>query len=278
MIGGAVLNPHKPATEKPSTETPQRPSRLPTAAAAQHDKKYHHCDCYGHPLGLPNYKVLAQPRTNNYYNATGGCPCIPRSAAHPGSWRNKREQLRSTANHFPFGCTKKRPGTTCCVHAGETYGWLPGPHKVLAKNCAASGLCDTFGNMAFKKPIRSQDKDSDVSSVTTQKLAKLEELILREHGERRRIEMDVDELEDIKKRGAENDYKVDYENEKKRKQAMAASEGQLKELLREVRGIVNRPLNQTNIDILRGIVDRQEQFMQLRSLRAHEDFPPIIHP
>lgn len=117
-----------------------------------------------------------------------------------------------------------------------------------------------------------------MSSVTTQKLAKLEELILREHGERRRIEMDVDELEDIKKRGAENDYKVDYENEKKRKQAMAASEGQLKELLREVRGIVNRPLNQTNIDILRGIVDRQEQFMQLRSLRAHEDFPPIIHP
>ncbi|CCD17668.1 unnamed protein product [Trypanosoma congolense IL3000] len=266
--------PKKPKSKIDSC--PQQSKRHATHSA-RHDK-YHRCDCYGHTLGLPNYKALAQPRTNNYYNAVGGCPCIPRSVARPGSWRQKRDQIRSASNYRQTWCAKGHPNATCCVHAGEAYGWLPGPHGVLSKNCAASGLCDTFGNMEFKRPPRRGDIGSDVSSVNTQKLEGLESLILKEHGERRRIEMDVDELEEIKKKGTEEDYKLDFHNEKSRKLAMAATESQLKGLVREVRGIVDRPLNQTNIDILRGIIDRQERLMKLRAAKATEDFPPIIHP
>ena len=58
--------------------------------------RYHKCRCYGHEDSLPNYKLLTIPRTNNYYAATGGCPCVPRVAAHPGSWRMKEAQLRSS--------------------------------------------------------------------------------------------------------------------------------------------------------------------------------------
>ncbi|KEG08908.1 hypothetical protein DQ04_06201020 [Trypanosoma grayi] len=248
------------------------------SAAARHHKKYHQCDCYGHPMGLPNYKVLAQPRTNNYYSATGGCPCIPRAAAHPGSWRLKEAQLRSSKHSHGVGCMKTRPGATCCVHAGETYGWRPGPHTVLAKNTAASGLCDTFGNMAFKRPTGLRDKESDVSSVCQQKLEDLEALILEEHEARRNVEMDVDELKNIQLQGTQDAYKQDYGNEKKRQLAAAASEAQLNDLLREVRAIVKRPLNQTNMDILRSVVDRQERLMHLRKLKANEDFPKIIDP
>ncbi|EKG06018.1 hypothetical protein TCSYLVIO_002898 [Trypanosoma cruzi] len=246
--------------------------------AARHQKKYHQCDCYGHPQGLPNYKILAQPRTNNYYLATGGCPCIPRAVAHPGSWRLKAAQLRSATQTHAVSCTKSRPDATCCVHAGETYGWKPGPHRVLAKNTAASGLCDTFGNMAFKKPTGVRDKDSDVSSVCQQKLEDLEALILDEHEARRNVEMDVDELKDIQQRGTHEDYRLDYFNEMKRKEASAASEAQLHDLLREVRAIVKRPLNQTNMDILRRVVDRQEYLMQLRARKANEDYPQIVYP
>ncbi|KAG8341303.1 hypothetical protein ERJ75_000356000 [Trypanosoma vivax] len=261
-----------------NTNASRRRKQVTSPGNATHDKKYHQCDCYGHPLGLPNYKLLAQPRTNNYYASTGGCPCIPRVAAHPGSWRHKQGQLRSAAHGHVLSCTLKRPGNTCCVHAGETYGWRPGPHTVLAKNCAGSGLCDTFGNMAFKRPIRVRDRDSDVSSVCQQKLDDLEALILEEHERRRIVEMDIDELKEIKEKGTVDDYKLDFQNEKKREQASAASEEQLNDLLREVRGIVQRPLNHTNIDILRRIVRRQEHITQLRAQKAAEDFPPIIHP
>ncbi|RNE98312.1 hypothetical protein TraAM80_08842 [Trypanosoma rangeli] len=246
--------------------------------ASRRHKKYHHCDCYGHPLGLPNYKLLAQPRTNNYYHATGGCPCIPRAVAHPGSWRLKSAQLRSATSVHPVNCTKKRFGPTCCVHTGQTYGWKPGPHIVLAKNTAASGLCDTFGNMAFKRRMEARDKDSDVSSVCPQKLEDLEALILEEHEARRNVEKDVDELKDIQLNGTQDDYKLDYRNEKLRKEAAAASEAQLHDLLREVRGIVKRPLNQTNMGILRRVVERQERLMQQRALKASEDYPQIVYP
>ncbi|PWU84561.1 hypothetical protein C4B63_218g32 [Trypanosoma cruzi] len=89
---------------------------------------------------------------------------------------------------------------------------------------------------------------------------------------------DVDELKDIQQRGTHEDYRLDYFNEMKRKEASAASEAQLHDLLREVRAIVKRPLNQTNMDILRRVVDRQEYLMQLRARKANEDYPQIVYP
>ncbi|KAH9601008.1 hypothetical protein LSM04_006530 [Trypanosoma melophagium] len=258
------------------TGTAMAPLQGSYGAASRHHKKYHQCDCYGHTEGLPNYKVLAQPRTNNYYCATGGCPCIPRAVAHPGSWRLKASQLRSATHTLGVGCTKKRPGKTCCVHAGETYGWKPGPHTVLAKNTAASGLCDTFGNMAFKSRTGLRENVSDVSSVCTQKLEDLEALILEEHEARRNVEMDVDELKDIQEKGTQDLYKQEFENEKKRKLAAMATETQFNDLMREIRAIVKRPLNQINMDILRSVVERQERLMRLRAAKAHEDYPPIL--
>ncbi|RNF04657.1 uncharacterized protein Tco025E_07914 [Trypanosoma conorhini] len=246
--------------------------------ASRHHKRPHPSAPYRRPVALPNYKVLAQPRTNNYYHATGGCPCIPRAVAHPGSWRLKEAQLRSSTAAHPATWSRKRPTATCCVHSAQTYGWKPGPHTVLAKNTAASGLCDTFGNMAFKRPTGVRDKDSEVSSVCAQKLEDLEALILEEHEARRNVEMDVGELQDIQREGTQDDYKLDYRNEKLRKEAAAASEAQLHDLLREVRGIVKRPLNQTNIDILRRVVERQECLMQQRALKAREDYPQIVFP
>lgn len=226
----------------------------------------------------PDYRLLARPRTNNYYSATGGCPCVPRAAAHPGSWRLKFAQLRSV--DVPRGAQSKKAhvGHSCCVPRGDMYGWRPGPHRVLAKNTAASGLCDTFGNMAFKRKTSVEGGDSDVSSVNQRKLDDLESLILHEYDERRNIEMDVDELKEIQLQGTQDAYKLDYENEWKRRMASAASEDQLQDLLREVRDIVKRPLNQTNMDILRRIVEHQEKLIELRALKANEDYPQIIYP
>lgn len=254
--------------------------QVPQGAASPHSKKAQQNNPSRRLQPLPNYKLLTQPRTNNYYAATGGCPCIPRAAAHPGSWRLRAVQLRSTT--VPRGahknCGAAAAAASCCVPRGDMYGWRPGPHRVLARNTAASGLCDTFGNMAFKRPKKAGDGESEASHVDKQELEDLEELILEEHRARREVELDVEELKEIQRNGTQGAYKLDFENEKNRELAAAATEDQLNALLNEVRGIVKRPLNQTNMGILRRVVEKQEKLMELRRLKANETYPQIIYP
>ncbi|KPI85751.1 hypothetical protein ABL78_5200 [Leptomonas seymouri] len=235
--------------------------------------RYHRCRCYGHDDTLPNYKLLTIPRTNNYYAATGGCPCIPRVAAHPGSWRLKESQLRSSTYRCGNGCTKSKSGDgQCCYHSGDQYGWRPGPHTVLDKNTAATGKCDTFGNLAFKSKSKAylpiDDDISDVSSACTQKLEDLEALILEEHQQRMRVEEDVDELTGIHQDDTAELYKRDYNRARRFRELAQISEEELHELLREVKGISDRPLNQTNMELLRRILQRQEHLQRQREYHA----------
>ncbi|KAG5471716.1 hypothetical protein LSCM4_03268 [Leishmania orientalis] len=248
----------------------------PTAASDPH--RYHKCRCYGHDETLPNYKLLTIPRTNNYYAATGGCPCVPRVAAHPGSWRLKEGQLRSSTYRCGTGCTKKSPAATsgCCHHSGDQYGWQRGPHTVLHKNTAAAGKCDTFGNLAFKSTSGAYcavdgDDLSDVSSASPQKLEDLEALILEEHQQRMRVEEDVDELAGIQHNGTADVYKKRYNDAARRRLLSQISEVELQELLRDVKNIVDRPLNQTNMDRLRRILQRQEHLQRQREYYAAQE-------
>lgn len=235
---------------------------------------FHQCGCYGHEKTLPDYKQLQMPRTNNYYAATGGCPCIPRAAAHPGSWRLREAQMRSSTHRCGSGCIKKHPEAThkCCQHSGFQYGWHAGPHTVKGKNTAAAGKCDTFGNLAFKSTsgayMPAEDNVSDVSSVSPGKLEDLEALILEEHQSRIRAECDLDELRAIHDDGGQDAIKRAKVLEDRRRAAARASEGEMNELLREVRDIVGRPLNQTNMGVLRRILDRQEILQRNRDHRA----------
>lgn len=283
------LPPVKGASTKKS---PQPPSRLTSGGngstrnktginadgntnnAAHH---YHKCRCYGHEDNLPDYKLLAIPRTNNYYAATGGCPCIPRVAAHPGSWRLKESQLRSSTYRCGTGCTRKEKTVAggeapCCHHSGHQYGWRPGPHTVREGNTAATGKCDTFGNLAFKskssayRPIA--DDISEVSSASPQKLEDLEALILEEHQQRMRVEADVEELAAIQQDGTAELYKKDHDEARRRQQLAQVSEQELLELLREVKGIADRPLNQTNMELLRRILQRQDHLQRQREYYA----------
>ncbi|EPY40549.1 hypothetical protein AGDE_03379 [Angomonas deanei] len=250
--------PTKPSAGKKST--------LPAVKSAKGHKKYHHCNCYGHEDGLPNYKLLAMPRTNNYYAAVGGCPCIPRVPAHPGSWRVKEATLRSSTYRHGNGCiNKSSTNGQCCVHSGYQYGYKPGPHTVHPKNTADSGKCDTFGNMAFKsRACFPADNISDMSSVSPRKLEDLEALILEEHQARLRAEEDLTQLAEIKMNGTQDQYK----NDRSAAAAVEPSEAELEELLREVKSIVNRPLHQTNIDELRRLVKKHELQQQRREYLA----------
>ena len=193
--------------------------------------RYHKCRCYGHEDSLPNYKLLTIPRTNNYYAATGGCPCVPRVAAHPGSWRMKEAQLRSS-----------------------TYG------------------CGSGCNLAFKsksglyRPV--EDDVSEVSSASPQKLEDLEALILEEHQQRMRVEEDVEELAAIQQTGTADIYKKDHDEARRRHQLAQVSEAGLQELLREVKDIADRPLNQTNMELLHRILLRQEHLQRQREYYA----------
>jgi hypothetical protein len=272
------LPPVKSASAKKSPQQSQVASGggSKQSGSAAH-RCYHKCRCYGHEDNLPNYKLLTIPRTNNYYAATGGCPCIPRVAAHPGSWRLKEAQLRSSTYRCGSGCVKKEKSGTasegpCCHHSGHQYGWRPGPHTVLDKNTAAIGKCDTFGNLAFKsksgayRPI--DDDVSEVSSASPQKLGDLEALILEEHQQRIRVEEDIEELEAIQQNGTAELYKTDRDEALRRRQLAQVSETDLQELLREVKSIANRPLNQTNMDLLRRILQRQEHLQRQREYYA----------
>ncbi|AYU81368.1 hypothetical protein, conserved [Leishmania donovani] len=239
---------------------------------------YHKCRCYGHDDTLPNYKLLTIPRTNNYYAATGGCPCVPRVAAHPGSWRLKQGQLRSSTYRCGTGCIKKSAALTlgCCHHSGDQYGWRRGPHTVLDKNTAATGKCDTFGNLAFKSTSRAYcavdgDDLSDVSSASPQKLEDLEALILEEHQQRMRVEEDVDELAGIQRDGTADWYKKIHHDAERRRLLAQISEVELQDLLRDVKNIVDRPLNQTNMDLLRRILHRQEHLQRQREYYAAQE-------
>ncbi|KPA78857.1 hypothetical protein ABB37_05931 [Leptomonas pyrrhocoris] len=237
--------------------------------------RYHKCGCYSHEDNLPNYKLLAIPRTNNYYAATGGCPCIPRVAARPGSWRMKKSQLRSSTHRCGNGCTKNEKSTSggpCCHHSGDQYGWRPGPHTVLDKNTAATGKCDTFGNLAFKSKSRAyrpiEDDISDVSSASPQKLEDLNALILEEHQQRMRVEADIDELAEIQRNGTAEVYKKEFEEARRRRLLAQLSEAELQELLREVKDVSDRPLNQTNMELLQRILQRQDHLQRQREYYA----------
>lgn len=258
------------------------PRRLPPLPSGPDDdntnltdmhQKYHKCPCYGHAKGLPDYKLLAMPRTNNYYAAVGGCPCIPRAPAHPGSWRLKNAQMKSAAHRCGNGCVNRSPlAHTCCIHSGHQYGWKAGPHVVKAKHTAAAGKCDTWGNLAFRSTNRAylpaEDDVSDLSSVSPQKLADLEELVLREHHSRMRVEADVHQLVDVKDTNTANLYKGDREVEHRRRNFADPSEEQLNELLREIREIVQRPLHQINMDLLVRVIRRQELLQKKRDYDA----------
>ncbi|KAG5471390.1 hypothetical protein LSCM1_01474 [Leishmania martiniquensis] len=240
--------------------------------------RYHKCRCYGHDETLPNYKLLTIPRTNNYYAATGGCPCVPRVAAHPGSWRLKEGQLRSSTYRCGTGCVKKSSAATagCCHHSGDQYGWRRGPHTVLHKSTAATGKCDTFGNLAFKSTSSAYgaadgDDLSDVSSASPKKLEDLEALILEEHQQRMRVEEDVDELAGIQQNGTADVYKKSYNDAARRRLLSQISDVELQELLRDVKNIVDRPLNQTNMDRLRRIIQRQEHLQRQREYYAAQE-------
>lgn len=266
------LPPLKTAATSPSPSVNNGASA--SAGKSQKHKAYHKCLCYGHEKSLPDYKMLQMPRTNNYYAATGGCPCIPRAPAHPGSWRLRKAQMRSSTHRCGNGCVNKHPEIThkCCQHSGYQYGWRPGPHTVKGKNTAATGKCDTFGNLAFKSQSRAympvDDDVSDLSSVSPQKLEDLEALILEEHEARVRVESDVQELKEIYDSDTQESYKQDKELKDRRRFASYATEEQLSELLREIRGVVNRPLNQINMDLVRRIIARQEMLQRNRDYQA----------
>lgn len=265
---------------------PKYPPRLPPLQAGNDEDntnlttkhipgRYHKCPCYGHANGLPDYKLLAQPRTNNYYAAVGGCPCIPRAPAHPGSWRLKKAQMRSATHRCGNGCINRYPQShshTCCVHTGHQYGWRPGHHVVKAKNTAATGKCDTFGNLAFRSKnkayLPAEDNVSELSSVCPEKLADLEQLILEEHRSRVRVEADVNQLKDIRDTNTAHIFKDDREVERRRHHFADPSEEQLNELLREIRDIVQRPLHQINMDLLIRIIRRQELLQKKRDYDA----------
>lgn len=269
-VAVASPNPNGPLTTMKASKTG---TTLPPLKG-KHGGAYHVCPCYGHTKTLPDYKMLAIPRTNNYYAATGGCPCIPRAAAHPGSWRLKEAQMRSATHRCGHGCTNKRPEShTCCQHTGYQYGWRPGPHTVKGSNTAATGKCDTFGNLAFKSKayLSLEDDVSDLSSVSPQKLEDLEALILEEHEARSRVENDVAELRDIQQTGTEALYKNDRSVVDKRRCIAQATQEQLNELLRDIKGIVGRPLNQPNMILLRRIIDRQELLQKKRAYEASHD-------
>lgn len=264
--------PTLPAVKNASARKSPQSSQQASGNTAAH--RYHKCRCYGHEDNLPNYKLLTIPRTNNYYAATGGCPCVPRVAAHPGSWRLKEGQLRSSTYRCGSGCSKKEKAGSgpCCHHSGDQYGWRPGPHSVLDKNTAATGKCDTFGNLAFKsksaayRPI--EDDISDVSSASPQKLEDLEALIMEEHQQRRRVEEDVDELAAIQQNGTADLYKKEHDEARRRRLLAQVSDADLQELLQQVKDIANRPLNQTNMELLRRILQRQEHLQRQREYYA----------
>lgn len=265
------LPPVKNASGKKAPQPSLRGTSGNSSTAAH---RYHKCRCYSHEDNLPDYKLLTIPRTNNYYAATGGCPCVPRVAAHPGSWRMKEAQLRSSTYRSGSGCTTKQKGSEarCCHHSGDQYGWRPGPHTVLDKNTAATGKCDTFGNLAFKsksaayRPI--EDDVSDVSSASPQKLEDLAALILEEHEQRRRVEQDLDELAAIQQSGTADTYKKDHDEARRRRQLAQVTDADLQELLREVKDISDRPLNQTNMELLRRILRRQDHRQRQREYYA----------
>lgn len=267
---------------------PKYPPRLPpmergfdnenTNICGKH-MNYHSCHCYGHTKGLPDYRLLAQPRTSNYYASAGGCPCIPRAAAHPGSWRLKQHQMRSATHRCTHGCVNRLPQShthDCCIHDGYQYGWRPGPHRVKSKNTACRGKCDTFGNLAFKSRnkvyLPEEDNVSEVSSAGSEKLGALEDLILEEHQSRQRAEMDVNQLKDIKGSNTANLYKDDRAVENSRKKFAQPTEEILDELLRQIKGITKLPLHQINMELLNRIIERQEMIMAKRQYDAGQKY------
>ncbi|EPY32914.1 hypothetical protein STCU_02579 [Strigomonas culicis] len=174
--------------------------------------------------------------------------------------------MRSSTYRCGTGCINRNPppsGSGCCQHTGHEYGWRPGPHTVPPKNTAATGKCDTFGNMAFKSTAGYlNDNVSELSSVSPQKLEDLEALILEEHEARLRAEQDLAELKDIEAAGTQDQYKS------VKKLQVDVSEDDLNELLQDVKLVVDRPLNQTNIDCLRRLLVRQEEQQRLREYNA----------
>lgn len=232
---------------------------------------YHSCHCYGHTKGLPDYRLLAQPRTSNYYAACGGCPCIPRAAAHPGSWRLKQHQMRSATHRCTHGCVNRLPQShthDCCIHDGYQYGWRPGPHRVRCENTASHGKCDTFGNLAFKSRkkvyLPEEDNVSELSSAGSEKLGALEKRILEEHQSRKRAETDVNELKDIQGLNIAHLYKDDRAVQKSRDVYAQPTEDMLDELLRQIKDITKLPLHQTNMELLNRIIQKQEMTMGKR--------------
>ncbi|CCW69838.1 unnamed protein product [Phytomonas sp. Hart1] len=210
----------------------------------------HGCASHRQKLSLPDYKLLAIPRTNNFYATVGGCPCIPRARAHPGSWRLRSAQRQSAC--------------------GDGYGWKPGPHTVHASNTAAHGKCDTFGNLAFKSSRLARlagknDNTRDLSGVSPQKLEDLETLVLEEHNARVLVESDIEQLRSIRDSGTQKEYVQKIKDEERRRRQTEATEKQLNELLNDIRGIVSKPLHQTNMDILRRIIARHELTQENRN-------------
>lgn len=263
---------------------------------------------------LPDYGVLAIPRTNNYYAAVGGCPCIPRCGGRPGGYSMRSQQTRSVRNEYSATNNCDRHNHTCsCGGSGKAkqaaasgsgdkvvdkrttqlknmnqylygqyeYGWRPGPHTVNPANTAATGKCDTYGNMAFKSTNRAHgigamDDCSDCSSAGATKLADLEELILEEHAGRMRVEADLTQLRTIADDGTADAVLQEAAEAEKNAtrtngtRAMAqASQDDINELLREIKTIRGKPLNQTNMDMLRRILEKQEAIRRKKDYDAN---------
>lgn len=191
--------------------------------------------------------------------------------------------MRSSTHRCGTGCVHTNPtnSSKCCTHTGHQYGWKCGPHSVKAQNTAAVGKCDTFGNMGFKTASRAyqpnSDSISDLSSVSLQKLEDLEALILEEYQARCLVESDVRDLKAIQQSGTADTYRQERHIEAQRQLMSQATEPELNELLRDIRRIVDRPLNQTNMDLLRRILRRQEMLQRQREYHANKKFNTSAH-
>lgn len=176
--------------------------------------------------------------------------------------------MQSSTHRCGHGCINRRPAAC----KGTPYGWRAGPHTVKAKNTAAEGKCDTFGNLAFKSKSKAylpaEDDVEALSSVSPQSLKHLEELILEEHERRMRVEADTEHLKQIKETNTGHLFTHDRVVEHRRGQYADPSEEQLNELLREIRDIVRRPLHQINMDLLIRIIRRQEILQRKREYDA----------
>lgn len=187
--------------------------------------------------------------------------------------------MRSATHRCNHGCVNRFPQShthDCCIHDGYQYGWRPGPHVVKCKNTACHGKCDTFGNLAFKSKNKAylppEDDVSELSSVNSEKLENLESLILEEHNSRKRAETDVNELKDINETQTSHLYKADRAVQGSQRIFAEPTEAQLNDLLRQIKDIVQLPLNQINIDLLMRIIRRQEIIMRKRHYDAAQMF------